>query len=490
MGQISVSDQYLIMKNPFLPLFILLLSSGVLRAQQALLGVKVAGNYSTFSLKDFADGSSATYRPGFAAGVFARFPVTEKFSLQPELLYSRMGGKLKAPAVSADPIDQQLTYISVPVLAQIQLYQRIRFIAGPQFDFLSSAKTNVGKLSSSGKEELETMDVALTGGIQYQVSPALQVSARYMHGMRVIPRDRVDGSYYNRGFQLAIGWHFKAKEHVGPVHPVKIPVVVPPADTDGDGIVDTLDHCPALAGLARYDGCPIPDRDSDGVNDEMDKCPDVVGKTAYAGCPVPDTDHDGINNENDNCPDVAGVAKYNGCPVPDSDHDGIDDEHDKCPQEAGIEKLGGCPVRDRDNDAVPDEVDVCPDVPGTKANKGCPVIESIEFNSKKIEFLFGSVTLTPASREALDAGAKVLNSEKFLKLKIEIGGYTDNTGRPEANLIISQRRAEAVKEYLVNRGVSAERITAVGYGSRNPIASNKTEAGRSKNRRVEFRVTQ
>lgn len=490
MGQTSDADQYRIMKNPFLPLFILLLSSGVLQAQQALLGVKVAGNYSTFSLKDFADGSSSKYRTGFAAGLFARFPITGKFSLQPELLYSRMGAKLQAPAISADPIDQQLTYISVPIMAQVRLTERIRFIAGPQFDFLSSAKTNVGKESMSGKEELETMDVALSGGILYQVSSNLQVSARYIHGMRVVPRDRVDGSYYNRGFQLALGWQFKAREHVGPVHPVPIPEVLPPADSDDDGIVDSLDHCPAIAGLPQYLGCPVPDKDNDGLNDETDKCPEVAGLAKYGGCPVPDSDGDGINDEEDKCPQVAGLPKYNGCPVPDSDGDGLNDEQDKCPTEAGTVARGGCPVRDRDNDGVADEADLCPDVAGTKASKGCPVIENLKFNSKKIEFLFGSVTLTASSREALDAGVKVLNSEKFAQLKIEIGGYTDNTGRAEANRSLSQRRAEAVKDYLVKRGVSADRITAVGYGSRKPIATNNTEEGRAKNRRVEFRVTQ
>jgi OOP family OmpA-OmpF porin len=90
----------------------------------------------------------------------------------------------------------------------------------------------------------------------------------------------------------------------------------PPADTDNDGIIDSLDRCPTVAGIAKYNGCPIPDTDRDGINDEEDQCPNVAGVAKYKGCPIPDTDNDGINDESDRCPTVAGTAKYNGCPIP------------------------------------------------------------------------------------------------------------------------------------------------------------------------------
>ncbi|HRI20893.1 MAG TPA: thrombospondin type 3 repeat-containing protein [Panacibacter sp.] len=153
-------------------------------------------------------------------------------------------------------------------------------------------------------------------------------------------------------------------------------------DHDGDGVTDDKDKCPDVAGLPKYDGCPIPDRDNDGINDEQDKCPDAPGTVKYNGCPVPDSDGDGIDDEHDKCPDTAGIIKLNGCPVPDADGDGIDDEHDKCPDVRGSLKNEGCPnVRgdeeafknpDSDGDGIPDSEDQCPDVKGNKSNNGCP----------------------------------------------------------------------------------------------------------------------
>lgn len=143
------------------------------------------------------------------------------------------------------------------------------------------------------------------------------------------------------------------KDKQEPLNPVTIAPVAAPVDTlsvkkaldtDGDGIVDSLDKCPTIAGLAKYNGCPIPDSDSDGVNDEVDKCPTIPGLAKYNGCPIPDSDSDGVNDEVDKCPTVKGFARYNGCPIPDSDSDGVNDEMDKCPTLAGPASNGGCPV--------------------------------------------------------------------------------------------------------------------------------------------------
>jgi hypothetical protein len=90
-------------------------------------------------------------------------------------------------------------------------------------------------------------------------------------------------------------------------------------------------------------GCP--DRDGDGIADGDDKCPDVAGLARYQGCPVPDTDKDGINDEADKCPTVPGLARYQGCPIPDTDGDGVNDEEDKCINEKGRLNFG-CPVID------------------------------------------------------------------------------------------------------------------------------------------------
>jgi hypothetical protein len=138
-----------------------------------------------------------------------------------------------------------------------------------------------------------------------------------------------------------------------------------PDNQDGDGVADTLDACPTVAGT-EPNGCPPPDRDGDGFADAVDACPDAAG-VAPDGCP-PDVDGDGIANAADACPFVVGVAP-NGCPVdPDADKDGVVIPVDRCPAQAGT-AADGCP--DTDADGVSDRVDACPKVKGDKAN-GCP----------------------------------------------------------------------------------------------------------------------
>jgi outer membrane protein OmpA-like peptidoglycan-associated protein len=253
--------------------------------------------------------------------------------------------------------------------------------------------------------------------------------------------------FHNLGIYGIIG---TKKEAVKPV-PV-VPAVVP-KDSDGDGIIDANDKCPNVPGTAKYDGCPVPDSDKDGINDEEDRCPTVPGLARYQGCPIPDTDKDGINDEEDKCPNQAGVARYQGCPIPDTDGDGVNDEEDKCPTEMGLPENFGCPALD----------------------------------ARRIQFVLGSAKLTKAALAELDKGAKVL--EKYPAVKISIEGHTDNTGSAAGNQKLSEQRAAAVKAYLVKKGISADRMVAVGYGETQPIADNKTAAGRATNRRVDFKMT-
>ena len=265
----------------------------------------------------------------------------------------------------------------------------------------------------------------------------------------------------------------------------KLPVVI--KDKDKDGITDDKDACPMLPGTAITNGCP--DKDGDGVADNKDKCADVAGLVKYEGCPIPDTDKDGINDEQDKCPLLAGIAKYDGCPVPDSDKDGVNDEEDKCPSVAGLAKYNGCPVPDKDNDGVNDESDKCPDQPGTAENNGCPVVKEeikkqVNFAAENIFFATNSAELLTKSYQPLDTVTAVLKNNPSLTLTVD--GYTDNTGTEAANLAISAKRAMAVKNYLVKKGIAPERITTNGYGQTRPVADNKTAAGRSKNRRVEL----
>ena len=207
---------------------------------------------------------------------------------------------------------------------------------------------------------------------------------------------------------------------------------------------------------------------------------------APAPAPV-DTDKDGINDENDKCPTVAGVAKYNGCPVPDTDKDGVNDEEDKCPSVPGLARYQGCPIPDTDGDGVNDEEDKCPTIKGSRDNNGCPELKATyNFDNKKVQFLSGSAVLTKVSKVELNKVVKALNENPTLKLLVE--GHTDATGSDKINQPLSLKRANAVKAYLVAQKVDASRLTAEGFGSSQPIADNKTAKGKALNRRVDFKV--
>lgn len=114
-------------------------------------------------------------------------------------------------------------------------------------------------------------------------------------------------------------------------------------DKDQDGIKNSRDKCPEVAGPIENKGCPWPDFDGDGTPDKDDQCKDVAGPIENNGCPFPDTDGDGVIDKEDACPTVAGPAENNGCPWPDTDGDGILDKDDACPTVPGMPEYNGCP---------------------------------------------------------------------------------------------------------------------------------------------------
>lgn len=261
-------------------------------------------------------------------------------------------------------------------------------------------------------------------------------------------------------------------------------------DKDGDGIIDMEDDCPDQFGLAQLKGCP--DRDSDGVADKDDKCPDTPGKKELQGCP--DRDNDGVIDSEDACPDLAGDVNHKGCP--DSDGDGVYDNEDKCPNVAGPKENMGCPYPDTDGDGILDKDDACPTVKGLKEYKGCPPpeikkevqeqIKKVLLKARSIQFETGKAVIKPVSYPALDDVAKMLKEYTYYDVSIE--GHTDNVGKADMNLKLSQERAKAAMDYLLKQGVDPSRIRSSGFGDTKPIASNKTAAGRAQNRRVEFNM--
>lgn len=171
-----------------------------------------------------------------------------------------------------------------------------------------------------------------------------------------------------------------------------------------------------------------------------------------------------------------------GCPL-DSDNDGVSDYRDQCPRTAaGVEvNASGCPL-DSDKDGVTDDSDQCANTPaGVEVNSlGCPASLVLD----DVNFEFDSATLTAKARNQLNAVAARL--VKNAGVRVNIKGYTDSRGSSDYNQRLSQRRAEAVAEHLTRRGVSADRMRAVGFGEASPIATNDTQAGRLQNRRVEL----
>ncbi|NNE33210.1 MAG: OmpA family protein, partial [Winogradskyella sp.] len=259
-------------------------------------------------------------------------------------------------------------------------------------------------------------------------------------------------------------------------------------DTDGDGIYDKDDACPEEAGLEIFNGCP--DSDGDGIQDSKDDCPNTAGLAEFNGCP--DGDGDGVMDKDDKCPTVAGLKSLMGCP--DADGDGVADGDDNCPNESGPAANNGCPWPDSDGDGILDKDDKCPNEAGVAANNGCPevkpteeVMKTLNEYARTILFELGKAKIQEKSEEVLEAMTVIF--KEYPQATFSINGHTDSTGSESMNQALSERRANAVRDYLIANGIAADRLTAQGFGESMPIATNATRAGRSENRRVEVKLT-
>jgi len=217
-----------------------------------------------------------------------------------------------------------------------------------------------------------------------------------------------------------------------------------------------------------------------------------------------DTDGDGYPDSVDGCPTEKEDGKppqaTDGCPgSSDRDGDGILDVDDQCPDKAedkdGIQDTDGCPEDDADQDGIPDVQDKCPTEPGKRSSRaekfGCPsLIEEGPGGSltllKPIEFETGRATIKPISYPIMDDVVDLMKERP--SLRIGVYGHTDSKGIPANNLKLSKDRAAAVRAYLLGKGVAASRLESEGFGQTKPVATNDTDDGRSKNRRVEFKV--
>ncbi len=315
-------------------------------------------------------------------------------------------------------------------------------------------------------------------------------------------------------------------------------------DTDHDGIQDSEDDCPLDSGIVQFKGCP--DTDKDGIMNKLDSCVTVPGLAKFYGCP--DTDEDGIMDKEDDCPEIQGLLEFKGCP--DTDKDGLKDSEDRCPSIPGPISNKGCPLKLLqiiDSLNVVSETDTMT-VDKTKfsfnqlhAEKSClfelittddtyPDFVDIDFVNgdsiktlrafkvglnkyeykyvakgqalvltqeeqkvlntafKNLEFETGKDLIKEVSLPSLTELATLLQKKPDWGLKIE--GHTDNVGKAAKNLLLSQKRAEAVRNFLQAKGINVERFQVKWFGHTKPVASNKTPEGRQQNRRVEMTVVQ
>lgn len=329
----------------------------------------------------------------------------------------------------------------------------------------------------------------------------LGAEARGLRGVIKLARDK--GAYRCAPGELALaeshaefadqeldeGDYFRAKEHIrisdwnarealrlsGSPHCTA--VAPTPGDGDRDGILDAEDRCPAEPedkdGFEDQDGCPDPDNDHDGIADVVDRCPrepeDRDGFEDNDGCPETDNDRDGVLDAQDRCPsdkeDLDGFEDTDGCPEIDNDKDGVLDAEDRCPKEAGLRLNGGCPQKYNFINVTAEKIEV----------------------RQTIFFQTAKAVILPKSFPLLDEVVQVCRSQVAMKLRIE--GHTDIRGNRTTNLQLSQARADSVRAYLAGHGIEGERLEARGFGPDQPIETNRTAAGREKNRRVEFVIT-
>ncbi len=427
-------------------------------------------------------------RSGFQLGIIVEVPIGHSgLFFQPSLTYITKGRKYNKnndslTALNTDTVYNKqtlnLNYVEIPLNLTYKIplsadHKNSFFVsAGPYFSFIYSGSNikyesltvSTHKYSSEsdpvqigkGADTYKTFDFGVNARTGFELGKVM-LSAYFSQGLLSFYNAPYTGTFHNQVIGASLGIWLTSS------------------------------------------GTPPPpkkkDTDKDGITDDLDLCPLVPGKAAWHGCPVPDSDHDGIDDEHDSCKNVAGVARYNGCPIPDSDHDGINDEEDKCPHQAGVGRYNGCPIPDRDGDGINDEEDKCPDSAGTVENHGCPVVKEIKKEvTEQINYIAHNILFTTASDQLTDSTYIVLSQLAGLlqthpEWHLAIEGYTDNSGTPAKNLVLSQKRADAVRNFLVSKGIPAARLSATGFGPQNPIADNKTAKGKATNRRVELKLS-
>jgi outer membrane protein OmpA-like peptidoglycan-associated protein len=408
----------------------------------------IPGEVNSVRVQDF----TSTKGIGGKAGVGGRYQFNDRIS---------MGGSVAVGFTSAE---------------QDFLYTDQNMATGDYFATIQRQDTELSLLTFEGDMNFK---VRVAAGFE------IDFGYRYVNFDDVIAKDRfvdTEGKFVT--VEQPHGLSFE-----GPYLGLRYVTGLAKVDADGDGVMDVYDDCRDTPAGAAVDekGCPR-DTDEDGVYDGVDRCPGTPFGTRVDefGCGV-DADGDTVPDGLDLCPNTPTCARVDskGCPT-DGDGDGVADGCDACPGTSPGRAVDaqGCEARptdgDRDGDTVPDSRDRCPDTErGAQVDEnGCAVVVSMMVN-----FESDSAEINPADFALLDriAAAVARDGGNF-----EVAGHADAQNTVEYNQDLSERRAEAVRSYLVRRGADSSKLTAVGYSELRPIATNDTAEGRALNRRVEI----
>ncbi len=399
-------------------------------------------------------------------------------------------------------VDDELTWSAA---AQYWLMPRKLALGAAVYGRIGIMNDPAGPSDTSGDPELgpEERPAEVLGSLRFFATPRIAID--------VGGGAAVTAGYGAAPFRVVAGLRWidqKDTKQAGPPKPRK----PRGADGDRDGVGDDDDRCAATPedadGFEDLDGCPEVDNDGDDVNDELDECPlaaeDPDGFEDADGCPETDDDGDGLDDKTDRCPDAAedmdGVQDDDGCPEGDADDDGVGDELDGCPAAAedkdGIEDDDGCPETDADDDGLKDELDKCPleaeVFNDTNDEDGCPdagpSLAIVEGDAvvieEKIFFDLDRARIKTRAEPVLNAVASILKAQSHLRIRIE--GHADDQGNAVWNQTLSRMRSERVREYLIKRGIAADRLEVEGFGSARPLVRGTAAKARDQNRRVEF----
>jgi outer membrane protein OmpA-like peptidoglycan-associated protein len=333
-----------------------------------------------------------------------------------------------------------------------------------------------GDVVPSGKQDEMATKLALApaewlAGLRYRPDHRFAIGVAAGRGLT-----SAAGSPEIRGV-LALSFSPGAAE-LRPIHPPPPPKI--DGDPDEDGLLDSVDNCDNEAEdkdmFEDGDGCPDPDNDGDKVVDAQDKCPldleDVDGFQDLDGCPDKDNDEDGVFDDKDMCPkqpeDRDGFKDIDGCPEPDNDKDGLLDAADKCPDQP--ESINGKADGDGCPDAGDSAVVLSPD--------RLEVLDSIQFTGTTAKISRSSFNVLGQIAATLRAHPEIIR----LRVTAHVHPTSDLDKDVAKDQDLSDKRAQAVRDWLVQWGIASSRVEARGFGGSKPLVNDKKKGAMINNR--------